>query len=62
VSGTHKFGFRKDEQADFAKCKIAKCLESLAPGHSEGSYGWRIREELACARPLSIFWRSGESG
>jgi hypothetical protein len=62
VSRTHKFGFRKDEQANFARRKVAKRCEGLAPGHSEGSYGWRIREELAHARPLSGFRKSGESG
>jgi hypothetical protein len=37
-------------------------LGGLAPSHSEGSLGRRIREELARTRPLSGFCRLGESG
>jgi len=61
ASVTRKFGFWKNEKEDFTKHEIVKCLEGLSPSHSEGSYGWRIREELAHASPLSGFRRLGES-
>jgi hypothetical protein len=47
---------------DFTKCEIVKSSEGLALGHSGGSYGWRIREELAHARPLSVFLKVRELG
>jgi hypothetical protein len=31
------------------------CSEGFSPGHSDGSYRWRIREELACTKPLLEF-------
>jgi len=39
--------------------EILTRLEELALGHREGSYGWRIREEMACIRPLLEFWDLG---
>jgi hypothetical protein len=38
-----------------------KALGGLAQVMGESSYGWRIREKIARARPLSGFWRLGES-
>jgi hypothetical protein len=36
VSRTRKFGFRKDEQANFARREVAKRSKGLAPGHMDG--------------------------
>jgi hypothetical protein len=41
--------------------EIAKLLEGLALGNSEGSYWWNIMEELACIRLWLGFQKSGES-